>query len=72
MKITAKVKCNSRVQLDADQDLVNFGADYYGEAAEVNAEWSRYTPAVALQMNVKRSVRFEPGQSYTLTFDDGA
>lgn len=72
MKITAKVRCNSRVLLDAEQALVNFGADYYGEAAEeANAEWSRYTPALSIQMNVRHSVEFKPGTSYTLTFDDG-
>ena len=71
MRITAKVRCNSRVTIDEQQDIVQFGADYYGEAAEANAEWARYTPALAIQMNVRGEVAFEPGKSYTLTFDDG-
>jgi hypothetical protein len=70
-RITAKVRCNSRVQLDAEQDLVQLGADYNGPDAEANAAWARYTPALALQMNVRREVPFKPGTSYTLTFDDG-
>lgn len=72
MKITAKVRCNSRVTLDNEQDAVSFGADYIGEAAEENAAWARFTPALSIQMNVRPEVIFKPGQSYTLTFDDGA
>lgn len=71
MKITAKVRCNSRVHIDGEQDIVQFGADYLGEASEANAVWARYTPALAIQMNVRPEVPFEPGKSYTLTFDDG-
>lgn len=72
MKITAKVLCTSRVQLDSEQDAVCFGADYYSdEARERNAAWARYTPGLAIQLNVRREVQFEPGRSYTLTFDDG-
>lgn len=72
MKITAKVRCTSRVHLDNEQDVVYFGADYYGEAAEINAEWARFTPALSITMNVLPGVPFEVGESYTLTFDDGA
>lgn len=70
-KITAKVRCHSRVSIGEDVSIVQFGADYYGDDAEINAAWSRYTPALAIQMNVIQSVPFVPGKSYTLTFDDG-
>lgn len=71
MKITAKVKCGSRIQLDGDLDMVNLYADYLGEGAVLNMQWSRHTPAMSIQMNIRRDVPFTPGKSYTLTFDDG-
>lgn len=71
MKITAKVRCNSRAENDG-QAAVLFGADYFTEdGKEINAEWAKYTPALSISMNVLDSVQFEPGKSYTLTFDDG-
>lgn len=73
MKITAKVRCNSRSDVgDPDQDVVTFGADYLSEDGQaINADWARYTPAMSITMNVRKSVPFVAGQAYTLTFDDG-
>jgi hypothetical protein len=72
MKITAKVRCNSRVSAGAEQDNVVFGADYMSEdGKEINAEWARYTPGLSITMGVRPEVPFEPGKAYTLTFDDG-
>jgi hypothetical protein len=72
VKITAKARCNLRESVDAEQDRVAFNADYMDEEGrEINAEWARYTPALSISMSVRKDVRFKPGQSYTLTFDDG-
>jgi len=66
MAITAKVRCNSRVQVSEACDVVAFSANY---ADGVNAEWAHFTPALHLQMNVRRDVPFEAGKAYTLTFE---
>lgn len=68
-RITARVRCNSRVQVDTEQDTVQLSADYLSDDGKaINAEWSRWTPALHIQMNVRREVPFEPGVSYELTF----
>jgi hypothetical protein len=69
MKITAKVKCASRVQVHPDGlTAVSFYPRYEDGA---NAEWAYATPSLSLMMNVRAEVPFEPGKAYTLTFDDG-
>lgn|GEM_PF-4458479 len=73
MKITAKVRCNSRTPApDGTQDDVVFGADYKdADGNLVNTDWARWTPGLSIYMSVRHEVPFEPGTSYTLTFDDG-
>lgn len=72
MKITAKVRCGSRTEVDDTQDRVTFGANYSdADGNKVNAEWAKYTPLFSLDMTVLKSVPFEAGKNYTLTFDDG-
>lgn len=66
MAITAKVRCNSRLQVSEDCDVVSFSANYQDNA---NSEWAYFTPAMHIQMNVRRDVPFEAGASYTLTFE---
>jgi hypothetical protein len=68
--ITAKATCNSKLITGAGehrQAVVKFTADSSPE----NKEWSLYTPCLSLEMTLKGAVadRFEPGQSYTLTFE---
>lgn len=72
MKITAKVRCQSRTEVDDTQDRVTFQANYTdAEGNRVNQEWAKYTPAFNLDMCVLKSVPFEVYKAYTLTFDDG-
>lgn len=72
MKITAKVRCQSRTEIDADQDRVTFAANYTDPDGErVNTEWAKYTPCFSIDMVVLKSVPFVAGKAYTLTFDDG-
>lgn len=72
MKITAKARCMTRISIDDEQDRVGFSADYSDKDGNlVNAEWARFTPVFTLSMQVLKSVPFEAGKSYTLTFDDG-
>lgn len=71
--ITAKVICNSKLITGAGehrQAVVKFSANVTPE----NKAWSLYTPALQLEMTLKGDVadRFEPGQSYTLTFEPDA
>ena len=67
--ITARVRCTSRVQRGAEQDTVQFAADYLSDDGKaINAEWSRWTPGLTVQMTVRREVPFEPGAAYELTF----
>ncbi len=69
MAITAKVRCSYKLVLDG-QVQYTFGADYYSEDGKaINAEWSKYTPGLQLNITVKPEVEFEPGRSYTLTFE---
>lgn len=65
-RITAKVRCGSRVQVTEELDVVQFGPDYTDGA---NADWAYYTPSLNIAMNVRRDVPFEQGASYTLTFE---
>lgn len=71
--ITAKVVCNSKLITGAGehrQAVIKFSANVTPE----NKEWSLYTPALQLEMTVRGSVaeHFDPGQSYTLTFEPDA
>jgi len=71
-QITAKVRCNARKPWGEDQAIVEFGPDYYDDQGrEVNKSWALYTPGIGITMTVRAEVPFEPGKSYTLTFDDG-
>ncbi len=65
-RITAKVRCGTRVQVSDELDVVAFSPDYTDGA---NADWAYYTPSLNLQMNVRRDVPFETGANYTLTFE---
>jgi len=72
MKITAKVRCYNRVTTDPAQDIVYFNADYSDkDGTAINQEWARWTPGLSITMGVRKTVPFEAGKSYTLTFDDG-
>lgn len=64
-RITAKVRCASRVRVTDELDVVQFGPDY---ADGANADWAYYTPSMTLTLNVRRDVPFEQGAHYTLTF----
>ena len=71
--ITAKVVCNSKLITGGGehrQAVVKFSAN----VAPENEAWSLYTPALQLEMTLRGSVadRFEPGQAYTLTFEQEA
>jgi hypothetical protein len=71
--ITAKIVCNSKLITGGGehrQAVVKFSANVTPE----NKEWSPYTPALQLEMTLKGNVadRFEPGRSYTLTFEPDA
>lgn len=50
------------------QSVLHFNADYSDER---NKEWSKYTPALSLSMNVIDAVAegFEEGGRYLLTFE---
>lgn len=73
--ITAKVRCNDSSEHN-EQVQYMFGADYFSEDGKaINAEWAKYTPALALSITVKSEVpevQFEVGRSYTLTFEPEA
>jgi hypothetical protein len=66
MAITAKVRCNSRLQVSEECDVVSFSANYQDGA---NKDWAYFTPALHIQMNVRRDVPFESGKDYMLTFE---
>lgn len=73
MAVTAKVVCNSKLITGSGehrQAVVQFSAD----ASPENKEWSLYTPALQLQMTLRGDVadRFEPGATYTLSFEANA
>lgn len=70
MAVTAKIVCNSKLITGAGehrQATIRFSANVTPE----NKEWSLYTPSLQLEMALRGDVadRFEPGQSYTLTFE---
>lgn len=65
--ITAKVHCQSKTKSGEGDDRQAVVTDY---ADGRNKQWSRYTPALSLQMTLKGDVadRFELGKAYTLQF----
>ena len=67
-KITAKVIVSGKTDVVDDQTRLVFQPDY---ADGANAEWAKYTPALALDMVVKGDVadQFEQGAHFTLTFE---
>lgn len=75
-QITAKIRCNSKFEGgegDNRNALVVFGPNYLDtEGQQINREWSMATPHLNLNMtlNGRAADLFEPGQNYTLTFEE--
>lgn len=68
-KTTAVAKLYSKEpQSDGETTQLSFNADYQDER---NQAWSRFTPALALNMNVLNRVAsdFVAGENYILTFE---
>lgn len=70
MAVVAKVVCNSKLLTgggDQRLALIEFSANVTPE----NAEWAKYTPQLQLSIvvNGPAAERFEPGESYLLTFE---
>lgn len=70
MSVVAKVVCNSKLLTGGGehrQAKIEFSANVSPE----NAEWAKYTPSLQLSMVVNGDVesRFEPGESFLLTFE---
>lgn len=68
-KVTAVAKLYGKdPQADGETTQLNFNADYQDER---NKAWSRFTPALSLNMNVLNRVAsdFETGENYLLTFE---
>ena len=67
-QITAKVTVSAKEDVSDEQTRLVFQPDY---ADGANAEWAKYTPALALDMVVKGDVsaQFEQGDHFTLTFE---
>jgi len=68
MAVTAKVKLTSKTDNGDGQVYLTFNADYEDGR---NKEWSKYTPALTLNMYVKQEITdlFPTDQTYTLTFE---
>ena len=69
--VTAKIICQGKTESgegDERQVQVTFAPDY---ADGRNKEWSLYTPALSLSMNLRGPVadQFEQGRRYTLQFE---
>lgn len=67
VRITAKVKCATKIPNTGDYQNITFTPDY---ADDRNKAWAAATPALSLSLVVKESVaeHFTPGNAYTLTF----
>ncbi len=68
-KTTAVAKLYTKQPaVDGEQTALFFNADYNDER---NKEWSKYTPALSINMTVLNSVaeQFEQGARYLLTFE---
>jgi hypothetical protein len=67
-KTTAVATLNTKQDAGNGQTSLFFAADYNDER---NKEWSKYTPALGVNMTVLDSVaeRFEQGARYLLTFE---
>jgi hypothetical protein len=67
-KTTAVATLYSKSDAGLGQTALAFSADYNDER---NKEWSKYTPALGVNMTVIDSVaeRFEQGKTYLLTFE---
>jgi hypothetical protein len=68
-KVTAKVALNGKEELEGGETKLSFYADYMDGR---NKEWSKYTPALGVTMQVIPEVAalFEEGGKYTLTFEE--
>lgn len=72
--ITAKVQLQSKLETGVGENrqvVAAFTANYAGGA---NAEWSKFTPSLQLNMTLKGEVadKFTIGQAYTLQFVEDA
>jgi hypothetical protein len=67
-KTTAVATLYTKGESRDGQTALAFSADY---ADERNKEWSKYTPALSVQMTVLDSVaeQFQQGGRYLLTFE---
>lgn len=67
-KTTAVATLQRKEDVGNEQTSLAFYADYNDER---NKAWSKYTPALSVQMTVMDSVaeQFEQGQTYLLTFE---
>lgn len=70
--ITAKVRCNLKQEMGADDSrcaTVGFMPDY---ADGRNQQWALATPHLELRMTLRGDVAdcIEPGKCYTLTFTE--
>lgn len=68
ISITAVATLYNKTEAPSGETVsLAFNADYQDER---NKEWSQYTPALSLSMNVLTSVadEFELGETYLLTF----
>ena len=69
MNFTAKAVVTNNIDNLNDTATVTFAADY---ADERNKEWSRYTPWLKFDLNVKPEVaqNIQVGKTYTVTFEE--
>lgn len=67
-RMTAKIRLQSKVDFQEDQQQLTFAPDY---ADDRNKEWAKYTPALNLTMTVKTEVgdRLAVGDNFTLVFE---
>jgi hypothetical protein len=72
--ITAKVVCNSKLITGGGEQRQAKVVSSRRTSRRRTKQWAKYTPSLQLAMVLNGAVadRFEPGQSYTLTFEPDA
>jgi hypothetical protein len=72
MATTLKVRLDGRTEVQDDQTLLVFAADYSDDR---NQEWAKYTPSLSFAFTVKNECEaagYEVGSTYTLTLEENS